>query len=65
MLVLNYRLTAIVLPLEQQRAAKTLESLRLIYWRDIWLIPAGIAAFILALFLVFFKEEPAAGQLRG
>lgn len=52
-------------PLEEQRAEKTLESLRLIYWRDIWLIPAGIAAFILALFLVFFKEEPAAGQRRG
>jgi nucleoside transporter len=47
-------------PLEQQRAAKTLEALRLIDWRVIWLIPAGIAAFILALFLVFFKEEPTA-----
>jgi hypothetical protein len=47
-------------PLEQQRAAKALEALRWIDWRVIWLIPAGIAAFILALFLVFFKEEPAA-----
>jgi nucleoside transporter len=51
-------------PLEERRAAKTLEALRLIDWRVIWLIPAGIAAFILALFLVFFKEEPAAAERR-
>ncbi len=47
-------------PLEKQRAAKALEALRLMDWRVIWLIPAGIAAFILALFLAFFKEEQAA-----
>ena len=47
--------------LEERRAAKTLEALRLMDWRVIWLIPAGIAAFILALFLAFFREQPTAG----
>ena len=52
-------------PLQQLRTAKTLEALRLVDWRSIWLIPAGIAALVLAFFLVFFREEPAAGQRRG
>lgn len=44
--------------LQQQLAAATLESLRLIDWRSIWLIPAGITVLIWILFLAFFKEEP-------
>jgi nucleoside transporter len=31
-------------------------------WQTIWLIPAGVAAVVLLLFLVFFKDQPVARQ---
>ncbi len=30
------------------------------FWQNVWLIPAGIAAVVLFLFMVFFKDEKAA-----
>ncbi len=30
-------------------------------WRDVWMVPAGIAAVVLVLFVVFFKEEKVEG----
>ena len=34
-------------------------------WHTIWLIPAGIAAVVLAVFVLLFKDQNAAGTGRG
>ena len=46
---------AAALVAEQGRLA--LEALRLVDWRMIWAIPAGLAALILLLFVALFREE--------
>lgn len=46
--------------LEQELSRQSLQALRLVDWRSIWLIPAAIAGGIWALFVLFFKEEVAA-----
>ncbi len=43
--------------LTAEQGRKALESLQLVDWQTIWLIPAALAGVILLLFLALFREE--------
>jgi nucleoside transporter len=45
--------------LTAEQGRKALESLQLVDWQTIWLIPAALAGVILLLFLALFREEQA------
>ena len=43
--------------LSAEQTEKSIASLAAINWRAIWTIPAGLAALILLLFALFFRED--------
>ncbi len=48
--------------LQAEQSAKAAQALQVVDWRSLWMLPAGLAALVMAVFLALFREDRGAAE---